>query len=156
MNPFDNVFGDPSANTTLAKADLRRVARRAHRLAQRGVQPAGVAGMRARAADQAELAREIGEALQGRDVVHAQALIAEGERLFGRLRWWTRWSCRRARTIKTGWPSITRRPLYAAELFRGRFRRGGDASGIAPFRWEEIGAVLTLTVQACRGNTSEL
>src|SRR5258707_751454 len=31
------------------------------------------------------------------------------------------------------------RPLYAAELFRGRFRRGGDASGIAPFRWEEIG-----------------
>jgi hypothetical protein len=48
------------------------------------------------------------------------------------------------------------RPLYAAELFRGRFRRGGDASGIAPFRWEEIGAVLTLTVRACRGNTSEL
>ena len=31
------------------------------------------------------------------------------------------------------------RPRYAAELFRGRFRRGGDASGIAPFRWEEIG-----------------
>jgi hypothetical protein len=46
--------------------------------------------------------------------------------------------------------------LYAAELFRGRFRRGGDASGIAPFRWEEIGAVLTLKVRACRGNTSEL
>ena len=36
------------------------------------------------------------------------------------------------------------RPRYAAELFRGRFRRGGDASGIAPFRWEEISAVLTV------------
>jgi hypothetical protein len=46
------------------------------------------------------------------------------------------------------------RPLYAAELFRGWFRRGGDASGIAPFRWEEISAVLTLTVRG--RNTSEL
>src|SRR5260370_27991346 len=31
------------------------------------------------------------------------------------------------------------RPLYSAGLFRGRFRRGRDASAIAPFRWEEIG-----------------
>src|SRR5258708_25634845 len=31
------------------------------------------------------------------------------------------------------------RPRYAAELFRGRFRRGGDAAGIAPFLWEEVG-----------------
>jgi hypothetical protein len=46
--------------------------------------------------------------------------------------------------------------LTAAELRRGRFRRGGNAPGITPFRWKEIDAVFTLTAQACRGNTSEL
>jgi hypothetical protein len=83
MAPFDHLFGDPSANTTLAEADLRHVMRRAQRLAGRGVQPAGVAGIRARAADQAELAREIGEALEARDVVRAQALLREGAAVFG-------------------------------------------------------------------------
>jgi hypothetical protein len=46
--------------------------------------------------------------------------------------------------------------LYAAKLFRAPFPRGGDASGIAPFRLGKIGAVLTLTVRAYRGNTPEL
>jgi hypothetical protein len=83
MAAFDHLFGHPSAGTTLAEGDLRHVMRRAQRLAQRGVQPAGVAGIRARAADQVELAREISEALQSRDVVRAQALIQEGAAVFG-------------------------------------------------------------------------
>ncbi len=52
-------------DTTLADADVRRVIRRAQRLVGRGVQPAGVAGIRARAAEQAELARETGAAAGG-------------------------------------------------------------------------------------------
>jgi hypothetical protein len=84
MAAFDDLFGNPSAGTTLSEADLRHVTRRAQRLAGRGVQPPGVAGARARASEQAELAREISAALQGRDVVRAQALIQEGERVFGR------------------------------------------------------------------------
>src|SRR5258708_11334372 len=83
MDAFDDLFGDPSGTAALAEGDLRHVMRRAQRLAQRGVRPAGVAGVRARAADQAEFAREIGEALQSRDVVRAQALIREGAAWFG-------------------------------------------------------------------------
>ena len=83
MAVFDDLFGNPAQSTNLPEADLRHVMRRAQRLAGRGVQPAGVAGIRARAADQAELAREIAEALQARDVVRAQALIQEGAALFG-------------------------------------------------------------------------
>jgi len=155
MAVFDDLLGDPSGTTNLAEPDVRRLTRRARWMAERRAQPAcvhrDVAQIRDRASEQATLARQIAEALQVRDVVHARVPLGSGTALC-----WPRWNCRRARTIKTGWPSITRRPLYAAELFRGRFRRGGDASGIAPFRWEEIGAVLTLTVRACRGNTSEL
>ncbi len=74
LKPFDNLFGDPSASTAMPEGELRHVLRRAQRLAQHGRHPPGVAGIRARAADQAELAREIAEALQARDVVRAQAL----------------------------------------------------------------------------------
>jgi len=74
VKPFDDLFGNPAQSTHLPEGDLRRIIRRAQRLVGRGVQPAGVAGIRARAVDQAELAREIAEALQARDVVRAQAL----------------------------------------------------------------------------------
>jgi len=83
MAAFDHLFGDPSANTTLAEGDLRRVVRRAQRLAGRGVQPAGVAGIRARAADQGRGGRGIAEALQARVVVRAQVMIREGAAPFG-------------------------------------------------------------------------
>jgi hypothetical protein len=84
VKPFDNLFGNPAQSANLPEGDLRHVLRRAQRLAGRGRQPAGVAGIRARAAEQTELAAEINDALRARDVVRAQALIAEGERLFGR------------------------------------------------------------------------
>jgi len=47
------------------------------------VPPAGIAGIRARAADRSELAREISAALQAHDLAHAQALIHEGAAVFG-------------------------------------------------------------------------
>jgi hypothetical protein len=103
VKPFEGLFGDPSAGTTLAEADLRRVMRRAQRLVGRGVQPAGVAGIRARAADQAELAREIGEALEARDVVRAQALIRKGPRCSGMVLCWPRWRCRPIRIGRRRW-----------------------------------------------------
>jgi hypothetical protein len=83
MAAFDDLFGDPAAGTPLPEADMRRMVRRAQRLAERGMQPAGVAGIRARAAEQTELAAEINDALRARDVVRAQALIREGAALFG-------------------------------------------------------------------------
>jgi len=55
MAVFDDLFGNPSGSTNLAEGDLRRVARRAQRFVGRGAQPPGVAGIRARAADQAGL-----------------------------------------------------------------------------------------------------
>jgi hypothetical protein len=83
MAAFDDLFGNPAQGTHLSEADLRRITRRADRLASRGVQPSGVAGMRARAADQAELAREINQALHVRDMPLAQALILEGAAVYG-------------------------------------------------------------------------
>jgi hypothetical protein len=46
-------------------------------------QAPGVAEIRARAAEQAEFARQIGDALQARDVVSARLLIEEGAARFG-------------------------------------------------------------------------
>jgi hypothetical protein len=83
MAVFDDLFGSVSGSASLPAAVERHILRRAQRLAERGVQPPGVAGMRARAADQAELAREISEALQAHDLAHAQALIHEGAAVFG-------------------------------------------------------------------------
>jgi hypothetical protein len=87
VRPFDDLFGNPAQSTHLPEGDMRRVMRRAQRMAQRGSQSNGahadMAEIRAGAADQAELAREISEALQSRDVVRAQALIREGAALFG-------------------------------------------------------------------------
>jgi hypothetical protein len=78
------LFGiDPLADLSALEAGLlpqtvdvdeRAENRIVERIAQHGRHPPGVAGIRARAADQAELAREIAEALQARDVVRAQAL----------------------------------------------------------------------------------
>jgi hypothetical protein len=83
VKQFEGLFGDPAGSTNLAEGDLRYVQRRAERMAQRGVQPSGFAGIRARASDQAELAREISAALRARDVVRAQSLIQEGAAVFG-------------------------------------------------------------------------
>src|SRR5258707_1224714 len=60
-------LGDPTESTTLAEADLRRVIRRAQLRAERGMQLPGF--FRDRAAQQTELATQIGEALRARDVV---------------------------------------------------------------------------------------
>jgi hypothetical protein len=46
-------------------------------------QAAGITERRQRAADQAELARQISQALQARDVVSARVLIADGAALYG-------------------------------------------------------------------------
>ena len=112
MAVFDDLLGDPSGTTNLAEPDVRRLTRRARWMAERRAQPAGVhrdvAQIRDRASEQATLARQIAEALQVRDVVHARVPLGSGTALC-----WPWWNCRRARTIKTGWPSITRRPLYA-------------------------------------------
>jgi hypothetical protein len=83
MAAFDNLFGTPDGTVALTDADWRRIQRRAERHAQRGVQPPGVAGIRARAAEQAELAADINDALRARDVVRAQAMILEGAAVFG-------------------------------------------------------------------------
>jgi hypothetical protein len=81
--PFDNLFGAPDGTVALSDADWRRIQRRAERLAQRGEQPPGIAGVRDRARQQSELATEIGDALRARNVVLAQALIREGAAVFG-------------------------------------------------------------------------
>jgi hypothetical protein len=83
MGAFDDLAGNPAQGAHVSEGEMRHVLRRAERLARRGVQPPGVAGIRARAVDQADLAREIGAALQARDVVLAQALIQEGAAVFG-------------------------------------------------------------------------
>jgi hypothetical protein len=80
---FEGLFGDATASTTLSDEDMRRVAMRAERRARYGREPAGVTERRRRAADQAELARQISEALHARDVVSARALIADGAALYG-------------------------------------------------------------------------
>jgi hypothetical protein len=71
---FDAVLGDPSASTMLTEADMRRVVRRAERLAHWGGHVA-----HDRAAEQ-ELARQIAEALRMRDPVSARNLIEEATR----------------------------------------------------------------------------
>jgi hypothetical protein len=83
MAAFDNLFGDLSAGATLTDVDLRHVMRRAQRLAGRGVQPPGVAGIRDRAAGQAELAREIGQAIEANDMALAAAHIRDGAAAYG-------------------------------------------------------------------------
>jgi hypothetical protein len=83
MAVFDDLVGNPSSGTAVTEADWQHVTRRAERLAQYGRQPPGVAGMRARAAEQVELAAEINDALRARDVGRAQALIREGAAVFG-------------------------------------------------------------------------
>jgi hypothetical protein len=82
-HPFRDLFGDAAAGPMLTDADLQHIERRAQRLAQRGEQPPGVAGIRARAAEQAELAQEINQALHMRDMPLAQALIREGAAVYG-------------------------------------------------------------------------
>jgi hypothetical protein len=79
----DDLFGTPGAATGLSEEDFRRVAMRAERRARYGREAAGITERRQRAADQAELARQISEALQARDVVSARALIADGAALYG-------------------------------------------------------------------------
>src|SRR5258708_2146269 len=79
----DAVLGDPMAGTALTEADLRHVQRRAERLVRYGRQPPGVAGIRARADEQAELAQEINQELHVRDMPLAQALIREGAAVYG-------------------------------------------------------------------------
>jgi hypothetical protein len=88
MAAFDNLFGTPDGSPTLTDADWRHIERRAQRLARYGRQPPGaqadIAQIRGRAAGQVELATEINDALRLGNAVLAQALIAEGEQLFGR------------------------------------------------------------------------
>jgi hypothetical protein len=81
MGAFDDhLFGNPTAAVpTLAEHDLRRITRRAQRRADRGMQPPGF--YRARAAEQAELARQINEALRMRDAVSVRNPIEEAARL---------------------------------------------------------------------------
>jgi hypothetical protein len=81
---FDpHLFGDASASSGLSEEDIRRVVVRAERRARYGRQPADVVEMRQRAHEQAELARQIGAALEAHDVVSAQALIQAGAAMFG-------------------------------------------------------------------------
>ena len=81
MTAFDDLFGDPSASTGLTEADLSRVVQRAERRVKFGRPAAGITEVRERAHAQAELARQISEALQARDIVSARFLIEEGARL---------------------------------------------------------------------------
>jgi hypothetical protein len=81
VKPFDNLFGDLTGSTGLSEEDFRRIARRAERRARYGRQPAGVAGIRARGAERAALAQEIGAALQMNDTLTARDLIEEAARL---------------------------------------------------------------------------
>jgi hypothetical protein len=77
------LFGDPAAGVALDQAVEQHIRRRAQKLAGRGMQPAGVAGARARAADMVELVKEIARALERNDMTVAQALIREGASLYG-------------------------------------------------------------------------
>jgi hypothetical protein len=79
VSVFDDLFGRPEADPRVAEGLLRRVARRADRIAKSGIEPTGLHRDQGRA----ELARQIAEALQARDVVRAQALIREGAAVFG-------------------------------------------------------------------------
>jgi hypothetical protein len=82
MGAFDDhLFGNLSGTTPLPEVDLRRIVTRAQRRADRGMQPPGF--YRARAAERHALARQISEALQARDMVHARLLIEEGAARFG-------------------------------------------------------------------------
>jgi hypothetical protein len=56
--------------------------RGAQKLAGRGIIPAGVSGARARATEQMQLAREIGQALERNDIGMAQALIRDAAALY--------------------------------------------------------------------------
>jgi len=79
----DDLFGDASASPALGEEDMRRLVQRVERRVRYGRLPANVAEATARAAETAEMAREIGQALDAGDRVRAGALIREGAALFG-------------------------------------------------------------------------
>jgi hypothetical protein len=85
VNPFRGLFDDPAGTATLAELDPRvlRRAQRMHRGGQSNGAHADMAEIRARAAEQAQLARAIGEAIEARNIVRPQALIREGAALYG-------------------------------------------------------------------------